>query len=173
MEWPLTLPDSYKRLGMDPPKGVLIHGPSGTGKTMLALAAAKESGAYLRVIHGPEMFGPYIGTAEEFLRDAYESVKTHAPAILFIDEIDVIASRPGPNNPMVQNNALPMLITIMDETGPGDRIIFIGATNRIEAIDPSVRRAGRFGHEIEVGIPTPDGRREILEIRTVNRGMPL
>lgn len=173
MEWPLTLPESYKRLGMDPPKGVLIHGPSGTGKTMLALAAAKESGAYLRIIHGPEMFGPYVGTAEEFLRDAYESVKSHAPAILFIDEIDVIASRPGPNNPMVQNNALPMLMTLMDETGPEDRIIFIGATNRIEAIDPSVRRAGRFGHEIEVGIPTPDGRREILEIRTVNRGMPL
>lgn len=95
-----------------------------------------------------------------------------SPAILFIDEIDVIASVPNPANPM-QNNALPMLLTLLDGTVPEDRIIFIAATNRIENLSPSLRRAGRFGHEIEIGIPTPDERKEILEIRTVNRGMPL
>ena len=173
VEWPLARPDVYRRLGMDVPKGVLLHGPPGTGKTLIAEAIANESGAYFISVRGPEIFSAYVGSSENNLKKIFEEAEKNAPAIIFFDEFDAIARKRDDGDHSVAQNVLTMLLTLMDGIGSKDNVIVIAATNRIDDIDPAFRRPGRFDREIEIGIPSLKGRRDILGIRTVERGMPL
>ena len=173
IEWPLARPDVYRRLGMDVPKGVLLYGPPGTGKTLIAQAIANESGAYFISVRGPEIFSAYVGSSEDNLRKIFKEAEENAPAVIFFDEIDAIARKREDSDHSVAQNVLTMLLTLMDGIGSKDNVIVIAATNRIDDIDPAFRRPGRFDREIEIGIPSLKGRRDILEIRTVDRGMPI
>ncbi len=174
VEWPLARPDIYRRLGMDAPKGVLLYGPPGTGKTLIAEAIANESGAYFISVRGPELFSAYVGSSEENLKKVFKEAEKNAPSIIFFDEIDAIArKREDMESHITAQNVLTMLLTLMDGIGSRDNIIVIGATNRVDDLDPAIRRPGRFDREIEIGIPSLEGRRDILEIRTIGRGMPL
>jgi transitional endoplasmic reticulum ATPase len=170
IELPLSEPELFTRLGIDPPKGVLLYGPPGTGKTLIARAVANEVDAYFDTISGPEIVSKYKGESEERLREAFEEAEANAPAILFVDEIDSIAGARDDDADM-ENRVVAQLLTLMDGLESRDEVIVIGATNRVDAVDPALRRGGRFDREIEIGVPDEGGRREILDVHT--RGMPL
>ncbi len=171
VELPLRYPVLFQRLGVDPPKGVLLYGPPGTGKTRLARAVANESEAEFFLINGPEIMGSAYGESEKALRDVFERAAKSAPAIVFIDEIDSIAPKRGNVSGEAEKRLVAQLLTLMDGLEPRANLVVIAATNRPEAIDEALRRPGRFDREIVVGVPDERGRREILAIHT--RGMPL
>ena len=171
IELPLKHPELFSRLGIDPPKGVLLHGPPGTGKTLLARAVANESDARFFHIGGPEIIGSRYGESEERLREIFGEAQQNAPSIIFIDELDSIAPKRSETTGEVERRVVAQLLTLMDGLEPRQNVVVIGATNRVDTIDEALRRPGRFDREIVVGVPDLDGRRETLEIHT--RGMPL
>jgi len=171
VELPLKHPELFKRLGIDPPKGVLLHGPPGCGKTLVARAVANESDAYFIAINGPEIMGKFYGESEHRLRQVFDDAEKNAPSIIFIDEIDAIAPKREEVTGEVERRVVAQLLALMDGLKARGQVIVIGATNRPNALDPALRRPGRFDREIEIGVPDRDGRREILQIHT--RGMPL
>jgi transitional endoplasmic reticulum ATPase len=171
VELPLRHPEIFQRLGIDPPKGVLLHGPPGCGKTLLARAVANESEANFYAINGPEIMSKFYGESEARMRKMFEDAEKNAPSILFIDEIDAIAPKRSEVTGEVERRVVAQLLASMDGLKGRGHIIVIGATNRPDAIDEALRRPGRFDREIEIGIPGRDGRMEILQIHT--RGMPL
>ncbi|MEO5973239.1 MAG: CDC48 family AAA ATPase [Sphingomicrobium sp.] len=171
VELPLRHPELFQRLGVDPPKGVLLHGPPGTGKTRLARAVANESAASFFHIAGPEIMGSAYGESEKRLRELFEKAAAAAPSIIFIDEIDSIAPKRGQVSGEAEKRLVAQLLTLMDGIEPRQNLVVIAATNRPEALDEALRRPGRFDREIVVGVPDQGGRREILGIHT--RGMPL
>ncbi len=171
IELPLKYPELFKRLGIEPPKGVLLHGPPGTGKTLIAKAVANEIGASFFTINGPEIMSKFYGESEQRLREIFEEAKQNAPSIIFIDEIDSIAPRREDVTGEVERRVVAQLLTLMDGLEERGQVIVIGATNRIDAVDPALRRPGRFDREIEIGVPDREGRFEILQIHT--RNMPL
>ena len=171
VELPLRHPELFQRLGVDPPKGVLLHGPPGTGKTLLARAVANESAAKFFHIAGPEIMGSAYGESERRLREVFEQAAQSAPSIIFIDEIDSIAPKRSQVTGEAEKRLVAQLLTLLDGMEPRQNTVVIAATNRPEAIDEALRRPGRFDREIVVGVPDEPGRREILGIHT--RGMPL
>ncbi|MFW9818779.1 MAG: CDC48 family AAA ATPase [Candidatus Thorarchaeota archaeon] len=171
IELPIRHPELFKRIGIDPPKGVLLHGPPGTGKTLLARAVAGETDAHFETISGPEIMSKFYGQSEENLRKVFEKSKEMAPSIIFIDELDSIAPKRGEVTGEVERRVVAQLLSLLDGLEGRGEIIVIGATNRVNDIDPALRRPGRFDREIEIGVPDTDGRYEILLIHT--RGMPL
>ena len=171
IELPLKHPELFERLGIDPPKGVLLYGPPGTGKTLIARAVANESGANFFTINGPEIMSKFYGQSEENLRKTFEEAEKNAPSIIFIDEIDAIAPKREEVHGEVERRVVSQLLTLMDGLKGRGKVIVIGATNRQDSLDPALRRPGRFDREIEIGVPDRNGRREILQIHT--RGMPL
>jgi transitional endoplasmic reticulum ATPase len=171
VELPLQHPEIFQRLGIDPPKGVLLHGPPGCGKTLLARAVASESEANFYAINGPEIMSKFYGESEARMRKMFEDAEKNAPSILFIDEIDAIAPKREEVTGEVERRVVAQLLASMDGLKGRGHVIVIGATNRPDAIDPALRRPGRFDREVEIGIPDRDGRYEIIQIHT--RGMPL
>ena len=171
IEIPLKRPELFERLGISPPKGVLMHGPPGTGKTLLAKAVANESDAHFITINGPEIMSKYVGGSEERLREIFEEAEENAPSIVFIDEIDAIAPKREEVTGEVERRTVAQLLTLMDGLKARGQVMVIGATNRVDALDPAIRRPGRFDREIEIGVPDKDGRKEVLQIHT--RGMPM
>ncbi len=171
IELPLKHPELFQRLGIDPPKGVLLYGPPGTGKTLIAKAVANEVNAHFISISGPEIMSKYYGESEQRLREIFEEAKENAPSIIFIDEIDSIAPKREEVTGEVERRVVAQLLALMDGLEARGDVIVIAATNRPDAIDPALRRPGRFDREIEIGVPDREGRKEILEIHT--RGMPL
>ncbi len=170
IELPLKHPELFDRLGIDPPKGVLLYGPPGTGKTLIAKAVANEAGANFYSIQGPEIMSKYYGQSEERLREKFEEAQKNAPSVLFIDELDSIAPKREDVTGEVERRVVAQLLTLMDGLSGRGQVIVIGATNREDAIDPALRRPGRFDREIVIGVPDRDGRKEVLQIHT--RGMP-
>jgi transitional endoplasmic reticulum ATPase len=171
IELPLRHPELFKRLGVEAPKGVLLHGPPGTGKTLLAKAVANETNASFYTIGGPEIMSKYYGESEEKLRNVFQQAEKNAPSIIFIDEIDSIAPKREEVSGEVERRIVAQLLSLMDGMSSRGKVVVIGATNRVNAIDPALRRPGRFDREIEIGVPDRNGRLEILQIHT--RGMPL
>jgi transitional endoplasmic reticulum ATPase len=171
VELPLRYPEIFERLGVDPPKGVLLYGPPGTGKTRLARAVANESDANFFHIAGPEIMGSAYGESERRLREVFEEAAKASPSIIFIDEIDSIAPKRGQVQGETEKRLVAQLLTLLDGLEPRQNLVVIAATNRPEAIDEALRRPGRFDREIVIGVPDEPGRREILAIHT--RGMPL
>ncbi len=171
VELPLKHPEIFERLGIEPPKGVLLHGPPGTGKTLLAKAVANETNANFYSIAGPEIMSKYYGQSEENLRQIFEEAEKNAPSIIFIDEIDAIAPKREEVSGEVERRVVAQLLALMDGLKTRGQVVVIAATNRPNAIDPALRRPGRFDREIEIGIPDKQARLEILQIHT--RGMPL
>ncbi|OYT30909.1 MAG: AAA family ATPase [Thermofilum sp. ex4484_79] len=171
IELPLKHPELFRRLGIEPPKGVLLYGPPGTGKTLLAKAVANESGAHFIAINGPEIMSKYYGESEARLREVFKEAQENAPSIIFIDEIDAIAPRREEVTGEVERRVVAQLLALMDGLQSRGQVIVIGATNRPEALDPALRRPGRFDREIAIRVPDKRGRREILQVHT--RNMPL
>ena len=171
IELPLRHPELFDRLGIEPPKGVLLHGPPGTGKTLLAKALANESEAHFISIAGPEIMSKYYGESEQRLREVFKEAEESAPSIVFIDEIDAIAPRREEVTGEVERRVVAQLLSLMDGLKERGQVIVIGATNRLDAVDPALRRPGRFDREIELRVPDREGRKEILQIHT--RSMPL
>ncbi len=171
VEMPLKHPEIFMRLGITPPKGVLLYGPPGTGKTLLAKAVADESEAHFISINGPEIMSKWVGDAEKKLRELFEDAEKNAPAIIFIDEIDAIATKREESVGEVEHRVVSQLLTLMDGLKGRGKVIVIAATNRPNAIDPALRRPGRFDREIMIGVPDVKGRLDILKIHT--RHMPL
>ena len=171
IELPLRHPELFKRLGVEAPKGVLLHGPPGTGKTLLAKAVANETNSNFYTIGGPEIMSKYHGESEERLRNVFEQAEKNAPSIIFIDEIDSIAPKREEVTGEVERRIVAQLLSLMDGMTSRGKVVVIGATNRVDAIDPALRRPGRFDREIEIGVPNRDGRLEVLQIHT--RGMPI
>ncbi|RLG94019.1 AAA family ATPase [Candidatus Bathyarchaeota archaeon] len=171
VELPLKYPELFERLGVEAPKGVLLHGPPGTGKTLLAKAVANETNAAFFSISGPEIMSKYYGESEERLREIFKQAEENAPSIIFIDEIDAIAPKREEVTGEVEKRVVSQLLALMDGLKARGRVVVIGATNRPNALDPALRRPGRFDREIEIGVPNEQGRLEILQIHT--RGMPL
>jgi len=171
IELPMRHPELFRQLGIDPPKGVLLHGPPGTGKTLMARAVASEIDAHFETISGPEIMSKYYGESEEQLRDIFEEAEENEPAIVFIDELDSIAPKRGEAQGDVERRVVAQLLSLMDGLEERGQVTVIAATNRVDDIDPALRRGGRFDREIEVGVPDREGRREILQVHT--RGMPL
>jgi transitional endoplasmic reticulum ATPase len=171
VELPLKHPELFKRLGIDPPKGVLLHGPPGCGKTLIAKAVASESEAHFIPINGPEIMSKFYGESEQRLRQLFKEAEENSPSIVFIDEIDAIAPKREEVTGEVERRVVAQLLALMDGLVARGQVIVVGATNRVNAIDPALRRPGRFDREIEIGVPDKIGRQEILLIHT--RGMPL
>ena len=171
IELPMKHPEVFQKLGIEPPKGVLLHGPPGTGKTLIAKAVANESGANFSSIAGPEIMSKYYGESEQRLREIFEDAQKAAPSIIFIDEIDSIAPKRGEVTGEVERRVVAQLLAMMDGLKERGQVVVIGATNRVEAIDPALRRPGRFDREIEIGVPDRAGRVEILQIHV--RNMPI
>ena len=171
IELPLRHPELFKRLGVEAPKGVLLHGPPGTGKTLLAKAVANETNSNFFTIGGPEIMSKYHGESEERLRNVFQEAEKNAPSIIFIDEIDSIAPKREEVTGEVERRIVAQLLSLMDGMKSRGKVVVIAATNRVDAIDPALRRPGRFDREIEIGVPNRDGRLEVLQIHT--RGMPL
>ncbi len=171
IELPMKHPEVFQRLGVEPPKGVLLHGPPGTGKTLIAKAVANESGAYFIAIAGPEIMSKYYGESEQQLREKFEEANQNAPAIIFIDELDSIAPKREEVTGEVERRVVAQLLSLMDGLQERGQVVVIGATNRVDSIDPALRRPGRFDREIEIGVPDKSDRIEVLQIHT--RGMPL
>ncbi len=171
VELPLKHPELFERLGIEPPKGVLLYGPPGTGKTLLAKAVANEANAHFIAINGPEIMSKFYGESEERLRDVFKEAQENAPSVIFIDEIDAIAPKREESHGEVEKRVVSQLLTLMDGLKSRGKVIVIGATNRPDALDPALRRPGRFDREIEIGVPDRQGRKEILQIHT--RGMPI
>ena len=171
IELPMRHPELFQALGIEPPQGVLLHGPPGTGKTLIAKAVANEIDADFQTISGPEIMSKYYGESEERLREVFETAESEGSAIVFIDEIDSIAPKRGDTEGSVEHRVVAQLLSLMDGLGEHGQITVIGTTNRIDAVDPALRRGGRFDREIEVGAPDANGRGEILRIHT--REMPL
>src|SRR5918996_277133 len=171
IELPLRHPELFKRLGVEAPKGVILHGPPGTGKTLLAKAVANETNTNFYTIGGPEIMSKYYGESEERLRNVFQEAEKNAPSIIFIDELDSIAPKREEVSGEVERRIVAQLLSLMDGLKARGKVVVIGATNRINAIDPALRRPGRFDREIEIGVPDRKGRLEILQIHT--RGMPL
>jgi transitional endoplasmic reticulum ATPase len=171
IELPMRHPELFSRLGIEPPKGVLLHGPPGTGKTLIAKAVANEIDASFHTISGPEIMSKYYGESEEQLREIFEEAEESAPAIVFMDELDSIAPKREETSGDVERRVVAQLLSLMDGLDERGQVVVIGATNRVDAIDPALRRGGRFDREIEIGVPDRDGRKEILQVHT--RNMPL
>jgi len=171
IELPMRHPELFQRLGIEPPKGVLLHGPPGTGKTLIAKAVANEIDANFQTISGPEIMSKYYGESEEQLREVFEQAEEDSPAIVFIDELDSIAPERGEASGDVERRVVAQLLSLMDGLDERGEVVVIAATNRVDAIDPALRRGGRFDREIEIGVPDKEGRMEILQVHT--RGMPL
>jgi transitional endoplasmic reticulum ATPase len=171
IELPLRHPELFQKLGIEPPKGVLLYGPPGTGKTLIAKAVASESGAHFISIAGPEVISKYYGESEQRLREVFEEARENAPSIIFIDELDSIAPRREEVTGEVERRVVAQLLTMMDGLEERGQVVVIGATNRVDAIDAALRRPGRFDREIEIGVPGEPDRIEIMKIHT--RGMPL
>ncbi len=171
VELPLKHPEIFKRLGIDPPKGILLYGPPGCGKTLLAKAVATETDAYFISVNGPEIMGKFYGEPEQRLRKIFDEAKRNAPAIIFIDEIDAIAPKRSEVFGEVEKRVVAQLLSLMDGIQERGQVIVMAATNRPDDIDPALRRPGRFDREIEVPVPNRDGRKQILEIHT--RNVPL
>jgi len=171
IELPMRHPELFTRLGIDPPQGVLLHGPPGTGKTLIAKAVANEIDANFHTISGPEIMSKYYGESEEQLREVFEEATEEAPSIIFMDELDSIAPKREEAGGDVERRVVAQLLSLMDGLEDRGEVVVIGATNRVDAIDPALRRGGRFDREIEVGVPDRDGRKEILQVHT--RTMPL
>ncbi|WP_050049357.1 CDC48 family AAA ATPase [Halanaeroarchaeum sulfurireducens] len=171
IELPMRHPELFQQLGIEPPKGVLLHGPPGTGKTLIAKAVASEIDAAFKNISGPEIMSKYYGESEEQLREVFEEAEEEAPAVIFIDEIDSIAPKRGETSGDVERRVVAQLLSLMDGLEERGDVVVIAATNRVDAIDPALRRGGRFDREIEIGVPDKKGRKEIFQVHT--RGMPL
>ncbi|MFH0986955.1 MAG: CDC48 family AAA ATPase [Candidatus Micrarchaeota archaeon] len=171
IELPLRHPELFAKLGIEAPKGVLLYGPPGTGKTLLAKAIANESNAHIISIQGPEIISKFVGEAEQRLRQIFQDAEKNAPAIIFIDEIDAIAPKREEVTGEVEKRVVAQLLALMDGLKSRGRVVVIAATNRQNALDPALRRPGRFDREIELGVPDVAGRKEILQIHT--RSMPL
>jgi len=171
IELPMKHPELFESLGIDAPKGVLLHGPPGTGKTLLAKAVANETNAHFISISGPEIMGKYYGESEERLRQIFDEAEKNAPSIIFIDEIDSIAPKREEVTGEVEKRVVAQLLALMDGMESRGKVVVIAATNRPNAIDPALRRPGRFDREIDIGVPDQQGRLEVLQIHT--RGMPL
>ena len=171
VELPLRHPELFQRLGIEPPKGVLLHGPPGCGKTLLARAVANESDANFYSINGPEIMSKFYGESEARLREIFQQAQQNAPGIIFIDEIDAIAPKREEVTGEVERRVVAQLLALMDGLEARGNVIVVGASNRPNALDPALRRPGRFDREIEIGVPDKKGRNEILQIHT--RGMPL
>ncbi|MFX1286764.1 MAG: CDC48 family AAA ATPase [Promethearchaeota archaeon] len=171
IELPMRHPELFKRLGITPPRGVLLHGPPGTGKTLLAKAVATETDSHFISVSGPEFMSKFYGESEQRIRQFFDEAKENAPSIIFIDEIDSIAPKRSEVTGEVERRVVAQLLSNMDGLSDRGDVVVIGATNRVNALDPAIRRGGRFDREIEIGIPNKNGREEILLIHT--RGMPL
>jgi len=171
VEIPMKHPEIFNRLGITPPKGVLLYGPPGTGKTLLAKAVATETEAHFILLNGPEIMSKFYGESEKKIRTIFEEAEKNAPSIIFIDEIDAIAPKREDVQGEVERRVVSQILTMMDGLKARGKVIVIGATNRINALDEALRRPGRFDREIEVGVPNKDGRLQILKIHS--RGMPL
>ena len=171
VEVPLKHPELFERLGVEPPKGVLLHGPPGTGKTLLAKAVANESEANFMLLNGPEVMSKFYGESEKRIRDLFEEAEKNSPSIVFIDEIDAIAPKREDAGGEVERRVVSQLLTMMDGLNSRGKVVVIGATNRPNSIDPALRRPGRFDREVELRAPDKHGRLQILKIHT--RGMPL
>ncbi len=171
VEIPMKYPEIFNKLGVAPPKGVLLHGPPGTGKTLLAKAVATETDAHFILLNGPEIMSKFYGESEKKIRGIFEQAEKNAPSIIFIDEIDAITPKREDVNGEVERRVVSQLLTMMDGLNSRGRVVVIGATNRLGAIDPALRRPGRFDREIEIGVPDKKSRLETLKIHS--RGMPL
>ncbi|KYH25377.1 VCP-like ATPase [Halalkalicoccus paucihalophilus] len=170
IELPLSEPELFRQVGIDAPKGVLLYGPPGTGKTLIARAVANEVDASFHTVSGPEIMSKYKGESEEQLREVFEKARESSPAIVFFDEIDSVAGKRDDSGD-VENRVVAQLLSLMDGLDARGDVVVIGATNRVDSLDPALRRGGRFDREIEIGVPDAVGRREIFEVHT--RGMPL
>merc|ERR1719503_45701 len=168
IELPLRHPALFKTLGVKPPRGVLLYGPPGSGKTLIARAVANETGAFFFLINGPEIMSKMAGEAESNLRKAFEEAEKNAPAIIFIDEIDSIAPKRDKTNGEVERRIVSQLLTLMDGLKQRASVVVIGATNRPNSMDPALRRFGRFDREIDIGVPDENGRLEVFRIHTRN-----
>jgi transitional endoplasmic reticulum ATPase len=171
VEIPMKHPEIFQKLGVSPPKGVLLHGPPGTGKTLLAKAVANESDSHFILLNGPEIMSKFYGESEKKIRNIFEEAEKNAPSIIFIDEIDAIAPKREEVQGEVERRVVSQLLTMMDGLNARGKVVVIGATNRINSIDPALRRPGRFDREIEIGVPDKKGRLAVLKIHS--RGMPL
>ncbi|MEN2974686.1 MAG: CDC48 family AAA ATPase [Candidatus Caldarchaeales archaeon] len=171
IELPLKHPELFRHLGIDPPKGLILYGPPGTGKTLIAKAIANETGAHFISINGPEIMSKFYGESEARLREVFQEAEQNAPSIIFIDELDAIAPKRSEVTGEVERRVVSQLLALMDGLKGRGQVIVIGATNRIDAVDPALRRPGRFDREIRIGVPDRNGRKEILQIHT--RRMPL
>ena len=171
VEIPLKHPEIFERLGIEAPKGVLLHGPPGTGKTLLAKAVASETEANFILLNGPEIMSKFYGESEKKIRDIFENAEKNAPSIIFIDELDAIAPKREDVSGEVERRVVSQLLTMMDGLKSRGKVVVIGATNRPNSIDSALRRPGRFDREIEINVPSKEGRLSILKIHT--RGMPL
>ena len=171
VEIPLKHPEIFERLGVQSPKGILLHGPPGTGKTLLAKAVANESEAHFILLNGPEIMSKFYGESEKKIRDIFEDAEKTAPSIIFIDEIDALAPKREEVMGEVERRVVSQLLTMMDGLKSRGKVIVIGATNRVNALDPALRRPGRFDRELEINVPGSEGRLSVLKIHT--RGMPL
>lgn len=171
IELPLKHPEVFQRLGIEPPSGLLLHGPPGTGKTLLAKAVANEADAHFISLNGPEIMSKFYGESEKKLREVFQEAQENAPAIIFIDELDAIASKRDETSGEVERRVVAQLLSLMDGLEARKNVIVIAATNRPDSVDEALRRPGRFDREVEIGVPDRDGRKEILQIHT--RNMPL
>jgi transitional endoplasmic reticulum ATPase len=171
VEIPMKHPEIFQKLGVSPPKGVLLHGPPGTGKTLLAKAVATETDSHFILLNGPEIMSKFYGESEKKIRTIFEDAEKNSPSIVFIDEIDAIAPKREDVNGEVERRVVSQLLTMMDGLNARGKVIVIGATNRVDSLDPALRRPGRFDRELEIGVPSKEGRLQVLKIHS--RGMPI